>query len=109
MTTGGAILAIQHDEGVLVAGDTLGAYGSLARFRDIRRIIKLNKNVLLTYTGDVADFQFLLEYMEETQRESEMMDDGIEMGPIEIFNLLERIMYNRRSKGNPLWNIIIIT
>ena len=37
-----------------------------------------------------------LEYMEETQRESDMADDGVELGPVEYFNMLERIMYNRR-------------
>ena len=42
-----------------MAGDTLGAYGGLHRFRNIRRVLKLNDNVLVTYTGDVADFQNL--------------------------------------------------
>jgi len=107
-TTGGAILGIAYDSGVLIAGDRLGAYGGLHRFRDIDRMVRLNKNVLLTYTGDVADFQALKEYMEETQRESDMADDGVELGPVEYFNMLERIMYNRRSKGNPYWNTLII-
>ena len=50
-------LLFQYDTGVIVAGDRLGAYGGLHRFRDIDRIVRLNSNVLLTYTGDVADFQ----------------------------------------------------
>ena len=71
-TTGGAILALkvflsfftlftlfQYDKGVICAGDTLGAYGGLHRFRDIRRVLKLNENVIVTYTGDVADFQHI--------------------------------------------------
>ena len=75
--TGGAILAVkvrtvygrpgslfpkyivQYDKGVMVAGDTLGAYGGLHRFRDIRRVMRLNENVIVTYTGDTADFQHL--------------------------------------------------
>ena len=96
----------------MIAGDRLGAYGGLHRFRDIDRMVRLNENVLLTYTGDVADFQalkgffiknnlfltnvFFLEYMVETQRESDMADDGVKLGPVEYFNMLERIMYNRR-------------
>ena len=43
----------------MVAGDTLGAYGGLHRFRDIRRVMRLNENVIVTYTGDTADFQHL--------------------------------------------------
>lgn len=107
-TTGGSILGIAYDKGVLIAGDRLGAYGGLHRFRNIDRIIKLNSNVLLTYTGDVADFQHLREYMEDVQRENDMTDDGCELGPVEYFNLIERIMYNRRSKNNPFWNTLII-
>ena len=49
----------QYDKGVMVAGDTLGAYGGLHRFRDIRRVMRLNENVIVTYTGDTADFQHL--------------------------------------------------
>jgi len=108
-TTGGAILAIKYDKGVIVAGDTLGAYGGLHRFRDIRRVLKLNENVVITYTGDVADFQHLQEYLEDMQRECDMIDDGTQLGPVEIFNVLERIMYNRRSRGNPYWNTLVIS
>lgn len=107
-TTGGAILGIAYDTGVIIAGDRLGAYGGLHRFRDIDRIIKLNSNVLLTYTGDVADFQHIQEFMEDTQRESDMIDDGIDLGPVEYFNMIERMMYNRRSKNNPFWNTLIV-
>lgn len=57
--TGGSILGIMFEGGVLLAGDRLGAYGGLHRFRDIDRIIKVNDNVLITYTGDVADFQYI--------------------------------------------------
>merc|ERR1711962_1208494 len=107
-TTGGSILGIKYDGGVLIAGDRLGAYGGLHRFRDIDRMVKLNPNVLLTYTGDVADFQNLREYMEDIQRDEEMYDDGPDLGPTEYFNLLERIMYNKRSKNNPFWNTLIV-
>jgi len=34
--------------------------------------------------------------MEDVQRECDMTDDGINYGPVEYFNMLERMMYNRR-------------
>merc|ERR1712147_303807 len=108
-TTGGAILAIKYDKGVTCAGDTLGAYGGLHRFRDIRRVLKLNDRVLITYTGDVADFQHIQETLEDEEREYDMRDDGSKLGPVEVFNLLERIMYNRRSRNNPFWNTLVIS
>ena len=60
---------VQYDQGVICAGDTLGAYGGLHRFRDIRRVLKLNSNIVVTYTGDVADFQHIQEMQEDEQRE----------------------------------------
>jgi len=107
--TGGAILAVKYDTGVMVAGDTLGAYGGLHRFRDIRRVVRLNENVIVTYTGDTADFQHLQDMLEGMQREYDMIDDGSKLGPIEVYNVLERIMYNRRSKNNPYWNTLVIS
>jgi len=107
--TGGAILAVKYDTGVMVAGDTLGAYGGLHRFRDIRRVVKLNENVIVTYTGDTADFQHLQEMLEGMQRENDMIDDGTTLGPVETYNVLERIMYNRRSRNNPYWNTLVIS
>ena len=38
-----------------------------------------------------------LEMLEGMQRENDMIDDGSTLGPIEVYNVLERIMYNRRS------------
>lgn len=38
----------------------------------------------------------IVEFMEDTQRESDMIDDGIDLGPVEYFNMIERMMYNRR-------------
>ena len=34
--------------------------------------------------------------LEGMQREYDMIDDGSKLGPIEVYNVLERIMYNRR-------------
>ena len=70
----------QYDKGVICAGDTLGAYGGLHRFRDIRRVLKLNSNIVVTYTGDVADFQHIQEMLEDEQREYDMRDDGSSLG-----------------------------
>ena len=38
--SGTSILAIKYDGGIMMAADTLGSYGSLARFRDERKYKK---------------------------------------------------------------------
>ena len=37
----------------------IGSYGSLARFRGISRLLKVNEKVAIGASGDYADFQFL--------------------------------------------------
>nr|XP_002740767.1 PREDICTED: proteasome subunit beta type-4-like [Saccoglossus kowalevskii] len=65
MTTGTSVLGIKFDGGVMIAADTLGSYGSLARFRQISRIYAANNNTILGGSGDVADFQFLKAVVEQ--------------------------------------------
>jgi len=51
--------------GVIVAADTLGSYGSMAMFRDVDRLIKVNNTTVLGAGGDIADFQYLQHVIEE--------------------------------------------
>lgn len=37
-----------------------------------------------------------------------MWDDGNSLGPKEVHNYLNRVMYNRRNKFDPLWNSLVL-
>ena len=37
-----------------------------------------------------------------------MWDDGNNLGPLEIHNYLNRVMYQRRNKFDPLWNSLVL-
>lgn len=37
-----------------------------------------------------------------------MWDDGNNLGPVEIHNYLNRVMYQRRNKFDPLWNSLVL-
>ena len=43
--------------GVLIAADTLGSYGSLARFKDVRRVGAYGSHTIVGAAGDLSDFQ----------------------------------------------------
>lgn len=53
------MVALAYDGGVIVAADTLGSYGSLARFTNVSRLYKFGSNTVIAYSGDTADFQQL--------------------------------------------------
>lgn len=108
MVTGTSILALAHATGVTLACDTLGSYGSLGRFRDFRRMKKVNDHCMIAASGDLSDFQYICDMLDELVLENDFEGDGIAIQPKEVFSYLSRVMYNRRNKFDPLWNYVIV-
>eukprot|EP01029_Cantina_marsupialis_P015613 TRINITY_DN3425_c0_g1_i2.p1 TRINITY_DN3425_c0_g1~~TRINITY_DN3425_c0_g1_i2.p1 ORF type:complete len:225 (-),score=54.81 TRINITY_DN3425_c0_g1_i2:112-786(-) len=106
--TGTSVVAFTFADGVMLASDTLGAYGSLVRFTDIRRMMELNNKVIVAASGDFSDFQAIKDDLEERARVDKCTGDGHELGPKGVFSLLSAKMYHRRSKMDPLWNSLLI-
>ena len=108
VTTGSSVLAMKYDGGVIMAADTLGSYGSLARFTEISRVLKVNDTTVIAAGGDYADFQFLSDIIKQKQIDEECCDDGQVLKPRALHCWLTRVLYNRRSKFDPLWNVIAV-
>ncbi|XP_047460716.1 proteasome subunit beta type-4 [Mugil cephalus] len=108
MVTGTSVLGVKFSGGVVIAADMLGSYGSLARFRNISRLMKVNNNTILGASGDYADYQYLKQVIEQMVIDEELLGDGHSYSPKAVHSWLTRVMYNRRSKMNPLWNTVVI-
>lgn len=108
ITTGSSVFAMKYEGGVIVAADTLGSYGSLARFPQLERILKVNETTVVAAGGDYADYQFLSEIINQKQIDEDCKDDGFKLKPKALHCWLTRVMYNRRSKFDPLWNIFLV-
>ena len=108
MTTGTSVVGIQFKDGVLIAADVLGSYGSLARYRNLERVMKVNNNIILGAGGDYADYQCLKSNIERKILEEQCLDDGLVLKPKALHCWLTRILYNRRSSFDPFWNNFII-
>ncbi|KAH9489586.1 Proteasome subunit beta type-4 [Bulinus truncatus] len=108
IVTGTSVLAIQFKDGVVVAADTLGSYGSLAKYRDLQRLLKVNDTTVIGAAGDYADFQYLSNIIQQQQINDEVINDGFGYTPNSIHSFITRVLYNRRSQFNPLWNTYII-
>ncbi|XP_043261433.1 proteasome subunit beta type-4 [Colletes gigas] len=108
ITTGTSVIGIQFKDGILIAADVLGSYGSLARFRNLERVMKVNKNIILGAGGDYADYQFLKSKIEKKILEETCLDDGLSLKPKALYCWLTRLMYNKRTEYDPLWNNFII-
>lgn len=60
MVTGTSVLAIKYKDGVVLAADTLGSYGSLARFRNLKRLRCVTDTTVIGASGDYSDFQYTM-------------------------------------------------
>jgi len=108
IVTGTSVLGIKFDEGVMICADTLGSYGSMAKYFNCQRVMKVNDQTLLGAGGDIADFQYLQSVIEQLVIDDECLNDGPGIKPKSLHCWLTRFMYNRRSKFEPLWNVFAV-
>jgi 20S proteasome subunit beta 7 len=108
IVTGATVIAVKYDGGVLVAADTLASYGSQARYKDFNRIAKVGTFSLLGASGEMSDFQSMKKLIDELDEEDWLEMDGCMLGPKQYASYIGRVMYNRRSKGNPLYNQFLV-
>lgn len=108
VVTGASVLAVKYKDGVMVMADTLASYGKLHRYKDVRRIAKVNDFTLLGAGGEISDYQYIQRLLRELSIEDFCEDDGAKKTPREIWSYLARVMYNRRSRVNPLWNELVV-
>ena len=108
ITTGTSVLGIVFDGGVIIAADTLASYGSLARFRNVERVLKVNDKTILGCGGDYADFQALAASIEQKQIDEDCHADGFTLSPKSLYSWLTRVQYNRRSKFDPFWTFFVV-
>jgi 20S proteasome subunit beta 7 len=86
----------------------LASYGSLARFGDIQRLQPVGNHTVVGAGGDISDFQYIKTLTEALIIEEFTTQDGHTLGPAEIHEYLARKLYYRRSKFDPLWNVLVV-
>jgi len=106
--TGASVVAVKYDSGVLIAADTLGSYGSMAKLRDVSRLYQVNDQVAVGFAGDLADAQFITKIISSMVLDDQIASDGTSMSPKAMLNWLTRVYYNRRTKIDPLWNQVVV-
>jgi 20S proteasome subunit beta 7 len=96
--TGTSVLGMTFKDGVIIACDTLGAYGSTKRYKSFQRLHKVNDACVLAAGGELSDFQYVAKLLQELADDDFCMDDGHRLKPAEVYSYLTRVMYNRRNK-----------
>ncbi|XP_049855617.1 proteasome subunit beta type-4-like [Schistocerca gregaria] len=99
--TSSSVVGITFEDGVCVATDTLGSYGSLAKYRKLPRIVQLTDRALLAAGGDYADFQYVRDLL-ENKIHLDTVDGDTPPAPRSLFCWLRRLLYDRRTRLRPL-------
>jgi len=108
IVTGTSVIAVKYNGGVVMAADTLASYGSLARFFNIERMKKVGEWTAVGGGGEYSDFQQISRALDELTTEDFCRADGRVLHPEEIYSYLCRVMYQRRNKGDPYWNSLVV-
>lgn len=108
IVTGTSVLAMKCTDGIVMAADTLGSYGSMAKFRSLKRIVGVGSNTLVGGSGDMADFSAVKDMLDDVVIENDNWCDGNDILPRSVHTYMTRILYQQRSKFEPLWNTLVI-
>lgn len=108
IVTGTTVLGLKYKDGVMLASDTLASYGSLARYKNVPRLKIVGEHTLIGASGEISDFQHIMEMLDSMHQEDLNLDDGYTRNPSEVYNYLRATMYQRRNKFNPLWNQLLV-
>ena len=75
----------------------------------MQRLHPVGDYTVVGASGDMSDFQYLQQLLDSLVISEETnLQDGHALGPAEIHEYLSQVMYQRRSKMNPLWNSLLV-
>ena len=82
------MLAVKYAGGVMLAADTLGSYGTLARFTELRRLRAVGPHTLVGAGGEYSDFQAIGDMLDQLVTGEHELADGLQMGAREVHSYL---------------------
>jgi len=106
--TGTSIMAVVYDGGVALATDRLGSYGRTLKFKNTCRQYRVNENIIVAFSGDFADFQYIQNLIERVEADTRTFYKDSRLTPKGLHSYLSSLYYYRRSQMNPIWTTLIV-
>ncbi|OAA64865.1 20S proteasome subunit [Cordyceps fumosorosea ARSEF 2679] len=114
IVTGTSVVGVKFKDGVVIAADNLASYGSLARFTDVKRLKTFQDTSVVGFSGDISDMQYLDRHLTDLAlNEAYSAPSSSDATPprlnaANLHRYLAKLLYNRRSKFDPLWNHLLV-
>jgi 20S proteasome subunit beta 7 len=89
---------------------TFGAasYGSLARFRDVKRLKTFGQRCLIGFAGDMSDMQFIDRNLNAWDIEERETDGKNTVNAKQLQKYADKLFRHHWSKQDPLYNDVVI-
>lgn len=68
----------------------------------------VGKHTVVGASGDMADFQQMQKFLDSLMTDEEIAEDGHVLTTSQIYEYMSNLMYQKRSKIDPLWNAFIV-
>jgi len=108
IVTGSSVVAFKTKDFVISATDNLASYGRMARFFNFERITKLGESCFLAASGEMSDFQEVMDVTEDITKDNWLACDGHTRSAPEWHNWLTRTCYAKRNKMEPWYNSFVV-
>jgi 20S proteasome subunit beta 7 len=85
IVTGASVIGIKYKDGVMLCADCQACYGSSRKFKGFSRLARVNDKTALgtgsltsciAATGEMSDFQAIVEFFQEKSLTDETQEDG---------------------------------
>lgn len=106
--TGGSVVGLKYNGGVMIGADMLASYGATKRYKSIERVRRATDNAVVGATGEVGDFNYVCRLVEQMDTDDFVEDDGAKTQPRALHSFLQRVQYNRRTRLDPLWQSLVV-
>merc|ERR1712039_1108925 len=82
--------------------------GKMARFQNLQRIHRINDSTVIGFCGEMSDMQEIMSMLDDLMLEIEVQATGEHLGPDNIYHYLVRVLYHRRNKFDPFYNLLLV-
>ncbi|XP_059170476.1 proteasome subunit beta type-4-like [Physella acuta] len=108
---GSSILGVHYNGVAVIAADMLGSYGSLSKYRDCPRLLKVNDTTVIRASGDYADFHCFGAYLAPP-----IILDAMEKKPgmtkgeaVQLIDRCMKLLFYRDARAFKKYQLAVIT